>query len=160
VSRADLDSLISALASKIRNELQLWQYYVLDRAREKNGILAVPVQDIPAWTGPHVEGKSTSELADIMKSTGKIIGLGKFRGRFSVYVKPKDAASLVHAAFTDLGDSESLAQAWARVVDAINAPLYEEWRVDTETALENIKNRVAYTRLDENGPKQGEITAE
>ncbi|KAF8478259.1 glycoside hydrolase family 13 protein [Gautieria morchelliformis] len=160
LSQADLNTLLCALASKIKDELQLWQYYVLDRAREKSGVLAVPVREIPAWTGPHVAGKSTAELADIMKSTGKIIGLGKFKGRFSVHVKPKDAASLVHTAFTELEDSESLAQAWASVVDAINAPLYEEWRVDTETALENIKNRVAYTRLADNGPKLGEITAE
>lgn len=148
------------LASKIKGELQLWQYYVLDVAREKSGVLAVPVQDIPTWTHSDVKGKSLSELAYIMKSTGKIIGLGEFKGRYSVHVDPIDAASLVRTAFPSLENSQSLADVWAKVVDVINSPLYEEWEADTDVALENIKNRVAYTRLDESGPKLGEITAE
>ena len=160
LSHSDLDTLLCALKSKIKDELQLWQYYVLDRARERSSVLAVPIKDIPPWTGPDVEGKSLSELAYIMKSTGKILGLGLFKRRYGVCVNPQTAASLVRAAFTDLKNSDSLANAWERVVDVINAPLYEEWQVDTEITLENIKNRVAYTRLANNGPKLGEITAE
>ena len=160
LSHSDLDILLCALTSKLKDELQLWQYYVLDRARERNGVLAVPIGDIPAWTGPTVEGKSLSQLAYIMKSTGNILGLGQFKRRYGVFVNSKTAASLVHAAFPELKDQDSMANAWEKVVDVINAPLYEEWQIDTEIALENIRNRVAYTRLAENGPKLGEITAE
>lgn len=158
-SQTDLDILLGALASKFK-ELQLWQYYVLDRAREKKGVLAIPIQDIPTWTGPEVKDRSITELASIMKSTGNILDLGQFKGRYGVHVDARAAASMVRAAFPELKDSHSLADAWERLVDVINVPLYEEWQIDNETALENIKNRVAYTRMDEHGPKLGEITAE
>ena len=70
------------------------------------------------------------------------------------------AAGLVKAAFVDMGDAnmDSLADAWVRVVDVLNVPLYEEWEEDTRVALDNVKNRLKYTRLDEHGPRMGEIS--
>ncbi|KAJ8094335.1 bifunctional 4-alpha-glucanotransferase/amylo-alpha-1,6-glucosidase [Marasmius tenuissimus] len=37
-------------------------------------------------------------------------------------------------------------------------PLYQEWEEDTRVAIDNVKNRLKYARLDENGPKLGEIS--
>ena len=50
-------------------------------------------------------------------------------------------------------------RAWGRVVDVLNVPLYAEWEEDTKVALESVKNRLKYIRLEEGGPKLGEITA-
>ncbi|KAF6752983.1 glycogen debranching enzyme [Ephemerocybe angulata] len=55
-------------------------------------------------------------------------------------------------------DPNALAEAWGRVVDVLNVPLYEEWEDDTRTAIEHVKNRIKYTRLDQHGPKMGEIS--
>lgn len=158
-SQSDIDVLLGALTTKVRDELQLWQYYVLDRIREKSGVLATLSQDVPEWSGPDVRGKSLSELAHILKSTGKILGLAEFKERYGVRVDPKDAASLLRAAFTEIQDSDALAEAWEKIVDVVNVPLYEEWEDDTKAALDSIKNRVDYTRLADHGPKLGEITA-
>jgi len=49
---------------------------------------------------------------------------------------------------------------WGRIVDVLNVPLYQEWKEDTKIALGNIKSRLKYTRLDEHGPRSGEITRE
>jgi glycogen debranching enzyme len=54
-------------------------------------------------------------------------------------------------------DNDALAEAWARVVDVLNVPLYEEWKADTSAALDQIRNRLVYIRLDESGPKMGNI---
>jgi glycogen debranching enzyme len=157
-SQSDVDVLLGALTTKVRDELKLWQYYVLDRAREKSGVFVVLSRDVPAWTGPDVKGKSLIELAYTLKSTGKILGLGEFRERYGVRVEPEDAASLLRAAFTELEDPNALADAWERIVDVINVPLYEEWEDDTQVALDSVKSRVDYTRLADHGPKLGEIT--
>lgn len=98
------------------------------------------------------------ELAELVKAQGMVNGLGSFASRFGVYVDADLAAGLIKAAFTELTDTEALAAAWVKVVDVINVPLYEEWKEDTKVAIENIKNRVKYTRLDQHGPKLGEIT--
>jgi glycogen debranching enzyme len=70
------------------------------------------------------------------------------------------AASLVTAAFVEVQDVDDLADAWIRVVDVINVPLYLEWEEDTKAAVGNLKNRVRYTRLDNHGPKLGKISKE
>jgi glycogen debranching enzyme len=46
---------------------------------------------------------------------------------------------------------------WGDIVDALNVPLYKEWDQDVNIILENIKNRLKYGRLDDHGPKSGEI---
>ena len=76
-------------------------------------------------------------------------------GRF--YAKVEAAPIILRY---ELGDEEALADAWVRVVDVLNVPLYREWEEDTRVALENMKNRLDYTRLAGHGPKLGEITEE
>ncbi|KZT27841.1 glycoside hydrolase family 133 protein [Neolentinus lepideus HHB14362 ss-1] len=157
----DIENLVSALHQKIKG-LNLWQYYVLDVNRERSAAReALASGTVSEWQGSSLTGKSAVELAETVRSLGKVEGLGKFVGRFGVKVNGSFAAGVVKAAFTELGDNaDALADAWVRVVDVLNVPLYQEWEEDTKTALDSIKNRIKYTRLDEHGPKLGEISRE
>jgi glycogen debranching enzyme len=140
-------------------DLNMWQYYVLEPSRERNSILsAINSGNIAPWEGPEVEGKSVVELAKILRSEEKIVGIGSLASRFGVLVPGEVAAGLVKAAFVDVQDPTALADAWDRIVDVINVPFYQEWEDDKRVALENIRNRVKYTRLDAQGPKLGEVT--
>ncbi|KAJ6518635.1 glycoside hydrolase family 13 protein [Mycena sanguinolenta] len=157
-NQQDLDRLVSAFQDVVKG-LNLWQYYVLDVAREKDSVkAALTSQKVVAWEGPSVAHKTVVEIAEIVRASGKIQGLGKFSSRFGVSVDPGVAAGLVTAAFVDISDVNSLAEAWVRIVDVINVPLYQEWEEDTKVAVDNVKNRLNYTRLDEHGPKLGEIS--
>jgi len=163
-SIADIDILIEALKEDV-NALNLWQYYIFDTIREKSGVsaaLSSPNRSAlaSAWDGPEPANKTVVELAEIVRSSGKIQNLGAFAKRFCVYVDPSVAAALVSAAFVHLTEPDALAEAWGKVVDVLNVDLYKEWKEDTKVALDNIKNRLKYTRLDENGPRLGPITAE
>jgi len=155
-SSGDIDTLMASFGESLK-DLHLWQYYVLDVARERVAVRAALSEDLLQWDGPDVAGKSIVELAQILRSTGKIQGLGRLAGRFSVMVDGGVAAGLVKAAFVNVEDNDALAEAWARVVDVLNVPLYEEWEADTRAALDQIRNRLKYIRLDENGPKIGHI---
>lgn len=139
--------------------LDLWQFYVLDASAEKARVAAAVTKgDVKPWTGENVRGKSVVELAHIARvGPGVIHGLGALAGRFGARGDPAAAAGLVKAAFVDIEGAEALAEAWGRVVDVVNVPLYEEWEEDTKAALDGVKNRVKYTRLDEHGPRLGEI---
>lgn len=158
-SQADIDRLIGGFQDYLQ-ELNMWQYYVLDVKKERESVLtALTGANAAAWDGPDVAHKTVVELAEIVRASEKIHGYKKLEKKFGTYVDGPVAAGLVQAAFVDLGnDSNALADAWIRVVDVLNVPLYEEWKEDTRVALDNIKNRMRYTRLDEHGPKLGPIT--
>jgi glycogen debranching enzyme len=76
-----------------------------------------------------------------------------------VHIDGGVAGGLVKAAFVNItNDFDALADAWGRVIDVLNVPLYAEWEEDTKIALESVNNRLKYTRLEEGGPKMGEIS--
>lgn len=158
-SAQDVEALVGAFRGVV-TDLKLWQYYVLDVAREKESVKSALVSGkVTPWTGVDVARKSVVELAEILIAAGSVIGRGALGSRFGVRVDSAVAAGFVKAAFVDLGeDAEKLVEAWVRVVDVLNVPLYEEAEGDMKTAIESVKNRIEYTRLDAHGPKLGEIT--
>ena len=138
-------------------KLNIWQYYVLNTIDERENVKkALP--SALAWVGPPVAGKTVVELAELVRSTGHLDDSQKYHRRFGLRVDPKVAAGLVKAAFTEVHDVGALADAWVRVVDVLNVPLYREWEEDTQAALEGIRGRLKYTRLEHHGPQLGEIT--
>ncbi|KAI9458217.1 glycoside hydrolase family 13 protein [Lactarius psammicola] len=157
-SMDDVELLLDAFHDYIQ-QFNFWQYYVLDLKKEKEAVqAALSSGEIKPWDGPDVTGKSAAELATIMRAyrNGEFLqGLSKYAKRFGVTVDGAVAAGFVLAA---RGSDAGLANAWGDVVDALNLPLYREWEEDVNIALENIKNRLKYTRLDDHGPKMGEIT--
>ena len=149
---------MNALTQYIKS-LDFWQYYVLDVKAERESIkAALSTDSVTPWDGPDVAGKTVEALFVILKDSGKIIGYRGLAGRFSTKVDGSVAAGFAKAAFSNLSDTGALADAWIKVVDVVNVSLYEEWSEDTKVALDNIKNRLKYTRLDDNGPKLGHIS--
>jgi glycogen debranching enzyme len=157
-SSQDVDVLMTAFESHVKS-LNLWQYYVLDVEAERKSVKsALEANTLHNWDG--VAHKSVVELAEIVRTSGQVTGIGTYQKRFVTRVEGHVSAGIVKAAFVDLQDNEALADAWIRVVDVLNVPLYQEWEEDTKAAIESIRNRLKYTRLDENGPKLGPITKE
>ncbi|GJJ11364.1 hypothetical protein Clacol_005596 [Clathrus columnatus] len=159
-SQADLETLLQALERELRNNVQLWQYYVLNRSRERDSIALALSSSVIPWDGPEIRGKTIEELANILKSNKYVKGINEYKARYDVHVDSSVAASFVRAAFPDIHDIENLSNMWANIIDVINAPLYEEWEEDTRTILQNIRSRVEYTRLADHGPKLGEINTQ
>jgi glycogen debranching enzyme len=159
-SQQDINTLMDAFSAEVKG-INLWQYYVLDTTSEKNSVKAALTSgQVTPWKGADVAGKSVVEIAEIVRRSEAIEGYGQLAKRFGVHVRGDVAAGLVKAAFTNIiGDPDALAEAWGRVVDVLNVPLYAEWEEDTKVALESVKNRLKYIRLEEGGPKLGEITA-
>ncbi|KAI0057454.1 glycoside hydrolase family 13 protein [Artomyces pyxidatus] len=159
-SMADIDTVVSAFTEYIK-PLNFWQYYVLNTEREKEGVKkALGSTSIKLWKGPDVKGKSAVDVATLLRThqDGQLIqGLGKYAERFGVEVDPSVAAGIIKAVHPETTDADTLSKAWAEVIDVLNVPLYQEWEADTKTALENISGRLKYGRLDDHGPRLGEI---
>jgi glycogen debranching enzyme len=160
-SSDDLTIIMDAFEKTVR-ALHLWQYYVIDVAREKDSVKAsLKSGKVKPWTGPNITNKNVVEVAQtIRQEQGLIQGLGKYASRFGVKFEPEVAAGIAKAAFALLEDHDALAEGWGKIIDVLNVPLYEEWEADTKAALELVRNRVKYARLDDHGPKMGEITRE
>ncbi|THH32030.1 hypothetical protein EUX98_g2165 [Antrodiella citrinella] len=159
-SQADVDTLIAAFKDQLK-QLDMWQYYVLDVINEKKGVQAALTKgDVTSWSGSDIAHKTVAEVADIVRDFGIVKGLRSLEKRYVAHVDGPVAAGIVKAAFVELSDADALADAWVRVVDVLNVPLYREWEEDTNAAVEQIKGRVQYTRLDAHGPKLGPITKE
>ncbi|KAG8736398.1 hypothetical protein FRC12_017623, partial [Ceratobasidium sp. 428] len=152
---ADIDTLMNALKEAIAS-LKLWEYYVLDGAREKKDVAAaLTAGKVTPWTGEHLGGRSVAEVADIVRAAGVLQGVGTFSDRYVIKTDPAVAAGIAKATFTDLPNAtpDALAEGWVRIIDVLNVNHYKEWEDDTKVAAENIYNRVKYTRLDDHGPK-------
>ena len=157
-SMDDVELLLDAFHDYVQ-QFNFWQYYVLDVKKEKEAVqAALSSGEIKPWEGPDITGKSAAELATILRAyrDGEfILGLSKYAKRFGVTVDGAVAAGFVRAA---RGSDVELVKTWGEIVDALNLPLYREWEEDVDIALVHIKNRLKYSRLEDHGPKLGEIT--
>lgn len=148
-SQSDLDRIASAIHSTV-DDLQLWQFYVLNVDAEKE---AVGSASLKAWDGENVSGKNDSELVEIIKKS-VLKGYRSYAGRFATTSDPAVAAGFIKAARPD----HDVAEAWGRMIDIINVDLYAEANDDAKAAKANIVDRLKYTRLDAHGPRLGEIS--
>jgi glycogen debranching enzyme len=160
-SESDIETLTSAFGNYLK-QFNFWEYYVLDVQQEKENVREVLKSGkARTWDGPDVKGRSDAEIATIVREyeDGRLVGgLGKFSKRFGASVDAAIAAGIVQAAVNSPQNTDALVDHWGRVVDVLNVPLYQECEDDTKMALDNIKSRLKYTRLDEHGPRLGEIT--
>lgn len=152
---------MSALKGHLKSKA-LWQFYVLDVQKEMAAVLsALSSNSIVPWNGEDVKGKSAPAIAKIARSSGLIFGLGGLSSRYCTHVNGDVAAGIMKTALgNNTNNDQALAEGWKQVVDVLNVPLYAEWEEDMRIALDSIKNRLKYIRLDPNGPKLGEISVE
>jgi glycogen debranching enzyme len=156
-SSADLDKLVPHIESAIDN-VNLWQYYVFDvQASVKEVATAVESGKIKTWSGETVAGKSIDQLAEIAKSTPDLIqNYRAWSSRFCTKVDAEAAAGFIQSAYPN-DNATDLASKWGKVVDIINVDLYNECNEDVKAAKDSVIGRIKYTRLEEGGPKMGEI---
>ncbi|WVQ80205.1 glycogen debranching enzyme [Cryptococcus sp. DSM 104549] len=160
-SESDLQALVPHIKSAI-DDAQLWQYYVLDVQAGVRAVADSLLHGKPgsvAWEGENPAGKSTEQLAELVKSSGIIENYRAYSGRFITTVPAKMAAGLVQAAYPN-DNAEEQAAKWGKVLDVINVDLYKECNEDVQAAVDGVVGRLRYTRLEEGGPKLGAITEE
>lgn len=156
----DLDQVMAAFSEKLR-ALNLWQYYVLNREQERDDVrAALDSHNLPQQDYPELASASdVVSIATVIRKNHLLLGVATFSKRYCVKVEATTAAAVVKAAFGSSFDSkDDLAEVWGRVVDVLNVDLYKEANEDMEIAIKNIRNRVQYTRLDENGPRLASIS--
>ncbi|KAB8336651.1 hypothetical protein FH972_020962 [Carpinus fangiana] len=164
-SVADLDKIMAGIKSKVIGGLKLWEYYVADVERDAKG-------STTAWREGNASTRSGSAHAldgaqswSLKQKADWIVdhaltGNDMLGERFRRRVRPEIAASLLTAtrgSFSKNADEEGAFLEMHAIMNEINAAYYKEYDADVAVIMDQLKNRIKYLRLDDNGPKQGAI---
>ena len=172
----DLMKIMEAIKSKVVVGMRLWEFYIIDIERDADGA-------VQAWTSGNVTfpeggfgGSDFGGLESIKNATAVeqaqfllkkgMLNMGRMGERYRRRVDPATAAALITAIYGrfegDYSDSADRAETrshMTRIMDEVNLPLYKEYDADVVEMLQQLFNRIKYVRLDDHGPKAGEISA-
>ncbi|KPV77934.1 glycoside hydrolase family 13 protein [Rhodotorula graminis WP1] len=168
---ADLDAIMSHIEHKVLPSLKLYEFYALDVAGQKalfrdawtasaadKGATTAP----PQGRGTDLTSLSIEARAARFAETCLPDNWSHLGQRFHAQLDLKRAVAFIaeHLAIAPGSDSATdlAADEVARLLDVLNVDRYKQFDDDTKAILDNTKNRVKYTRIDEHGPRMGPIT--
>jgi glycogen debranching enzyme len=169
----ELLKVVTGIQEHVVSKMRLWEYFAVDVPSDSKAVT-------DAWTlgktrlpdggfDPSALGGGVDAIkdwslfakADFLKNKGMLNGL-RIDGRFSRTVDPLVGSALLTALVGRYEKDKSDVKAATETMDAIfnelNLPFYREYDEDLAAILEQVKGRLKYTRLDDNGPKMGPVT--
>ncbi|KAL0096646.1 glycogen debranching enzyme [Phycomyces blakesleeanus] len=166
-SERDVDIIMSYAAKHTIPALKLYEYLVLNVTEQKETFKKALLEKIKCdprkYLGRRDLGHlSLKEQADILSEDA--VKNGSPGKRFNKSVDLSHALSFVlalngiHTIDTVGGQEDKLVEKYGHILDEYNLPYYKIYDENVSAAISNIKSRLSYTRLDQNGPKFGEIT--
>ncbi|GAA6007978.1 hypothetical protein JCM10207_006986 [Rhodosporidiobolus poonsookiae] len=161
-SSEDLDKIMHHVEHVVLPSLKLYEYYALDvegnkkRFREawakassanSNG---TKKEDLGALS---IEDRAQRFAAAALPDDWNLLG-----ARFHAAIRPAEAVAFVRSYLSAEADADAATQEVGRLLDVLNVDRYREYDGDVKAILDNTRGRIKYTRLDEHGPKKGEVT--
>ena len=168
----DLLKVVAGIKEHVISKIKLWEYFAVDVSANtkvvvdtwKSGQTKLPDGGFdPSALGGGVDAVKSWSLfqkADFLKNKGMKNGL-RIDGRLSRAVDESIGAALLTAIIGRYDDSkgtEHATETMDGIFNELNIPFYREYDADMEAILEQVKGRLKYTRLDDNGPKMGPVT--
>lgn len=171
-SNDDLLTIMNAIKNEVIAKIRIWEYYVLNVERDADAV-------VEAWSKGDIEtpnrgddfssrleslkGGETVKQVEFLRDFG-LQNMDRLGERFRRRIDPASGALVLSFAFGRYEGENSggadKAAARAKVVaiaDTLNLPFYKEYDAEVDEILEQLYNRIKYVRLDEHGPKLGEI---
>ncbi|KAK9431500.1 hypothetical protein V1505DRAFT_56979 [Lipomyces doorenjongii] len=152
----DLLQIMDGVKVHVLGALRLWEFYVID-------VKTVTEKVVEAFYSPNTretpvpDSLSFDDLCTFVKDSAarRFNRLGE---RFRKTLDHLAFAGILKSILAKDADEERVRSETVKIIDEINLPLYREYDDDAEEILEQLYNRIKYIRLDDNGPKAGEIT--
>jgi glycogen debranching enzyme len=144
--------------------LKLYEFYVLDVATHKKEFQA-------AWSkskasaskgNSSLSSKSIEEQAQAYAQEVLPTNWSNLGKRFHAtpdYSKAVNFVASLLGLAPSAESSEQATETFAKLEDVLNVERYQQFDQDKKAILDNTSGRIKYTRLEEHGPKKGEITA-
>ena len=162
-SMDDLNKVIAGIKKHVIEPLKLWQYYVVDVALDVKKAVTAWAQgkvSVPENGLEGVKGWSLRKKAEFLRNNG-FVGSDGLESRYHRSVDAQFAAALLTALHgrceDETSDKSSAIQTMTDIINELNEPFYEIYDTDVEVIQQQIRDRVRYIRLDDNGPQLGAI---
>ncbi|KAL5628138.1 hypothetical protein BROUX41_002886 [Berkeleyomyces rouxiae] len=164
----DLLKIMDAIKTDVISDMRLWEFYTLDIEANANSA-------VDAWKSGRLKfpedkdatsmiNKPIEEQAKYLTENG-LRGTDQMGARFRRHVDPEISAGLLSLHLGKFesnsgnGPDEGAAKTKvSSILDAVNLPFYKEYDAEVADILQQLFNRIKYMRLEDNGPKAGEIT--
>lgn len=173
-STDELLLIMDAIKKHVIAEIRLWEFYAIDVDRDVDaaveawaaGRVDLPSDAVDAGGIAGLKDASLKEQAQFLIDHGILNkdGLGE---RYRRRADPAVAAGLLSAIFGryegeggPTPDKSAAKTKMVSILDETNLPFYKEYDTEIDEILEQIFNRIKYCRLDDHGPKLGEINAQ
>lgn len=161
-TEADLDAAIAGVLAHVVEPLELWQYYVFDKKDTLLQLHELYARDVtePAKIPASVDVSNLHSLAQYVLDTASEQG-PVLEDRFSNKLDASRFLGVLLALVdNDNVQFDHISEKATQVVDEINAPLYAAYDSDVGSIKSQLKDRIRFLRMADNGPKLGPITAE
>ena len=171
-STDELLLIMDAIKKEVIAKIRLWEYYALDVDRDADAAVDAwvkgkthTIKDAPSFfeNVETLKNASFKDQVEFIRRYG-VEGLDRMGARYRRKVRPDVAATFLSFALGryEKNSPSSPDQAAARakvldVLDALNVDFYKEYDAEVDEILQQLFNRIKYVRLDEHGPKLGEI---
>jgi len=160
-STDDLLRIMDGVKTHVINAIKLWEFYVCD-----------PEKDTAAAVSAWKDGKAKFD-GDVPDSLGSwslkekanwvrencCPGTDRMGERFRRHVVPERGAALLQKICAG-SDEHKASEAMHAILNELNLDWYKEYDADCTAIMEQVFNRTKYMRLDSNGPKVGDISAQ
>lgn len=163
----DATLIVNYIKDHTFKDLKLYEYKVIDVAKNVQEIQQALKSRTAKDVDPSIyKNVSHLQVKERIQLLGKDVILNGHLGtRFHKSVDISKALSFL-LAFNGLSgldqvsdtNIDSLTESFQGLLNEYNLPMYEEHDEECKIALDNIKGRLLFTRLAENGPKLGRIT--
>ncbi|KAK5173455.1 bifunctional 4-alpha-glucanotransferase/amylo-alpha-1,6-glucosidase [Saxophila tyrrhenica] len=166
-SQDDLLRIMDGMKIHVIGALKLWEFYVCDVERDTKAA-------VTAWTGNNADlsdplpddaaSWNLKQKAEWLRDRA-CPGKDRMGERFRRRIIPERAAALLTKLFgrynakaNGEGDMRVAYGTMQRFLNEVNLDWYREYDADVAAIMEQVFNRTKYMRLDENGPRTGDIT--
>ncbi|KAJ9423835.1 glucanotransferase domain of glycogen debranching enzyme-domain-containing protein [Fusarium oxysporum] len=166
-STDDLLLIMNAIKTEVLAKIRLWEYYAVDVDRDADEAVKVFSQgkkyiseDASDFEKKLESAKSASikDQVEFFREFG-LTGTDRMGERFRRRVKPDVAASFL-ASSVGSSDEKAARAKIVEILEVLNVDYYKEYDAEVDDILQQIFNRIKYVRLDDHGPKLGEINKE
>lgn len=169
----DLLKIMEGVKSQVIPSIRLWEYYTLECERDTKAIVLAWTEGQSVFPGGSLDSLGGRDISEVKEWSLKqkadwlidnaLVGSDHLGERYRRRIDACTGAALLSAMFgrysTDSGspDAGAAHAAIYRCLEEINLQFYREYDTDIAEALEQLFNRTKYMRLDDHGPKVGEI---
>ena len=163
----DLLRIMEGLKVHCIGAIKLWEFYICNVERDTQAAVSAWTShrvDLDCSLPDDVQSWSLKQKADWLRECA-CPGKDRMGERFRRSIVPERAAALLQKLFgryndktNSAGDERSAYGTMTRFLNEFNLDCYREYDSDVATIMEQVFNRTKYVRLDDNGPKIGNIT--